>query len=73
MLYMYIYTNIYIYVYMYSNIHIFVYIGMEVPPGWSLFDQKKMMLSLRVTSSASAFLRKRSGIQLGICLHVCMY
>jgi hypothetical protein len=35
--------------------------GMEVPPGWSLFDQKKMMLSLRVTSLASAFLRKRSG------------
>jgi hypothetical protein len=34
--------------------------GMGTPPGWSLFDQKKLMLSLHVTSLATAFLRRRS-------------
>ena len=35
-------------------------IGLVTPPGWSLFDQNKLMLSLKVTSLAAAFLRKRS-------------
>ena len=36
--------------------------GLVAPPGWSMFDQTKLMLSLRVTSLAAAFLRRRSGI-----------
>lgn len=34
--------------------------GLVAPPGWSLFDQAKLMLSLRVTSLAAAFLRRHS-------------
>jgi hypothetical protein len=34
--------------------------GLVTPSGWTQFDQKKSLLSLRVTSLAAAFLRKRS-------------
>ena len=34
---------------------------LETPPSWTLFDQKKLNLGLRVTSFAAAFLRRRSG------------
>ena len=35
--------------------------GIITPLNWTLFDQKKLMFSLRVTSLASAFLRRKSG------------
>ena len=34
---------------------------LETPPSWTIFDQKKLNLGLRVTSLAAAFLRRRSG------------
>lgn len=35
--------------------------GIITPLNWTLFDQKKLMISLRVTSLAAAFLRRKSG------------
>jgi hypothetical protein len=35
--------------------------GILTPLNWTLFDQKKLLLSLRVTSLAAAFLRRKSG------------
>ena len=34
--------------------------GLATPPNWTLFDQKKLKLSLQVTSLAAAFLRRIS-------------
>lgn len=34
---------------------------LDTPPSWTLFDQEKLNLGLRVTSLAAAFLRRRSG------------